>query len=58
MANNNQPEPLVIRLIVRVSVPELEIEQVPDIQRQIMAVVRGLPGAEVELSTLPTLPVR
>lgn len=58
MATKDTQEVNTVRLIIRVAIPQADLNDVPDLQRQIQNVVKNQTGAEVEVSILPTLPVR
>lgn len=58
MATKDAQEVTTVRLIIRVAIPQADLNDVPDLQRQIQNVVKGQTGAEVEVSILPTLPAR
>ena len=43
------------RIIIRVMIPSVDVDKVPEIQRAVNATVREYPGVEVEVSILPVL---
>jgi hypothetical protein len=50
MATNSDKNVVKVRVFVRVSIPEMDVRGVPDLQAAIQEIVNRFEGAELELS--------
>jgi len=48
----------VARVMIRVHLPEIDPARIAALRKEILAAVKEYPGAEVEVTVLPTLPSR
>ena len=48
----------MIRVIARVNIPEIDLEQLPAVVRAIQASVKDISGATVEVQTTQPTPIR
>jgi len=53
MAEKTKSTPENVRVIIRVDIPTMESQDVPEVRRAVISAISKIPGAEVELSVLP-----
>jgi hypothetical protein len=56
MAEKAKPTPENVRVIIRVDIPTMESQDIPEVRRAVISAISKIPGAEVELSVLPIRP--